>query len=119
MLLISQAVHFGRPLVRSKEERFVVHDRATDGSTELVMLQICPRLTVEIGKEIIGVEDVVAHKLPGAAVEFVGSALAYQVDVGSGSASVRGVEVGRLHAELLNRIRRWNRRAGVGFSSSG
>jgi hypothetical protein len=81
-----------------------VEDGSADGSAELVLLEVGARLAVELREGIVGVEDVVADEFPGAAVEVVGAGFADEVDVGAGAASISGVEVGGLNAELFDGV---------------
>src|ERR1035437_5571429 len=76
-----------------------------------MLLQVRPRLAGELRKEVVRVEDVVTHKLPGASMKSVRPAPTHQINIRSRPSSVSSIEVRRLHFELLNGIWCRNRRA--------
>src|SRR5271157_6053862 len=64
-----QTVHLPRSLVRAEKKPLIPEDRAAQRHSELVLFQIRFGLPRGIPKERIGIENVVAHKLPGGAVK--------------------------------------------------
>ena len=91
-------------LVASEKEYFVLHNRTTDRTPELVHAQWKLRLaagTLAV-EEIAGVQRVVPQEFEGRTVEGIASRLGHNADLASASGSeFGGVGVG-FHAELLD-----------------
>ena len=91
---------------------------AAERGAELILLQHGSRLAGQLREEVVGVEEVVAQKLPCGSVEVIGSGSADNVDISAGSTAIGSVVVAGLHFEFLNGVRSGNRNAhffAIGF----
>src|ERR1700735_3136601 len=77
----TQTIDFGQALVANEEKCLISYDGATNRSSKLIVLQLRSGLSSLLQEEVIRIEDVVAYKLPGAAVEPIGAALAHHIDI--------------------------------------
>ncbi len=99
------------PLVVSEEERAILavvnlgnFQRPSQREPELVLLEWLPADPAGVGEEVVGVELLVAQKLPAAAVQRVRAGLGSGRNDGAGGAPELGAEVVCLDFELLHRI---------------
>src|SRR5664279_2511106 len=95
-------------LVGPKEESLVAPDRSADCAAVLILLEDWPRLVGSLRKEVVGIENVVAQKLPHRAVNMITPRSADHVDICARSPSVARIVVSCLHLEFQNGIRRWS-----------
>src|SRR5262249_20454512 len=96
--------------IRGEEERSIFHDRPTQRSPELVLIELrfVARNTID-GREAvrIGVEFRIAKKLIQVAVQGIRAGLGDDVDYGTGVASVLRVEGIGQHAKFGDAV--WRR----------
>ncbi len=97
-----ESIDLRQPLISNKEEGPIPKHRPAQCCTKLVLLQCWSRLARTLHKKVVRIEDIVPQELPRAAVKLIRAGLAHQVDIRSGSAAIRRVEVGSLHHELLD-----------------
>src|ERR1700722_5839033 len=89
-------------LPASEEEQAIMLDRTSDGSAKLV-----PLLLVYGGGKVVScVDRAVPQKFEEVAVEGIGSGFCNDVDPSSRSLAVAGRNRTRLHAELLQQVRK-------------
>ena len=78
--------------------------RATEGKAELILLERLTLRAAGIGEEVVGVELFVAQKLPGAAVQSVGTRFRSGADNPAGGPAILGAETAGLHLEFLDGV---------------
>jgi len=96
------------PLIISEKKGGVLADWAAEGETKLILFDYRPGLAVTLQEEIIGVESIIAEKLPQIAVQMIASGLAHNLHVGASAAPVICVIHTGLHFEFGDRVRSWN-----------
>ena len=95
---------FSLPLVVPKEEKFIFHDGAADGSTILVARKCSQRRR----KIVPRIKRLVAQEIETRPVNIVGAALGNHVDDGAGGMSVFRVKGIGQQSEFLNGIENGN-----------
>src|SRR5262249_38671422 len=83
----------------------------TECPAKLILLQNRPGLTASLQEKVVGIEGIVAEKLPHTPVKGVGSRLTYNVNVGSSTSTVASVIHSSLYLELCDCVRRRDRNA--------
>ena len=104
---------------RRQRQRSCSVNRPAERKAILILLQHRPPLTSPVQKEIVGVESVVAEKLPERAVPGICPGFAHNIYIRAGATTFTGIIQSSLRLKLLNRIRRWNRQADLGAESRG
>ena len=100
-----RALHTAQPFKVSEKEALVADDRATDGTTKLVLTKL--RLRTCGGKVIARIKLVVTQEFVHRAVETICARLCQNIDDCGGRAAHLGGVLVRLDAELLNCVNRW------------
>src|SRR5262249_6021503 len=103
-------------LISDKEQYFVFQDRTAKGAAELVALDgIVARSRSRRGElHVMRIHHWVAQELEGAAVVLIRTGLSYDVDHSAGVHAIAGRLTVALYVELLNRVRKWERRIHIG-----
>ena len=100
----TEAVDLASPLVGTEEEETIFQDRSADRAAELILLHRRTRVALGLQKDVVGVENIVAEKLPDGAVKLIGAGFRDDFNVGAGIASKASVVHGGLDFELLDGI---------------
>ncbi len=90
-----------KTLIVTEKEDLVLDDRTANRSSELILPQLALVDVVVVFKPIRRVEDVIAEKFPGGAVDAVGARLDRGVQNSSGSSAKLGAKVPSLDFEFL------------------
>src|SRR6185312_9759009 len=89
-------------LVAEKEERLVADDRAPNHAAELIAFE----LVADGGKVVASIEYGITVEFEEVAVECIGAAGGDRIHDRAGIAAITSCVIARLHAELLQRIRK-------------
>ena len=95
---------FSGALVVEEEERLILDDRATHGTTEVVFFQRRNWFSMFVGEPFVRVRNGIAQKLIEGTVKFVGSGARDDVDDGPTCKPEFCGEVALLNLEFLDRI---------------
>ena len=91
-------------IVHEEVAELLVADGTTETCAENILLYRGPRLAFAIQEKFVGVENIVAKKFVGIAVELAGAGLQNGIDVAAAVAALAGVVERSLYLKFLNDV---------------
>ena len=91
--------------IREEEERFILLERAADRASELIQSQLA-LLADNVVEKVGGVKCIVPEIFKPRTVKLVAAGLCHHANLAAGAGAVLGRIVIRIHAELLNVLKR-------------